>query len=388
MIVKVFRLISHATVYLRTLLLGGPNYMIFFVTGRCNLRCSFCFYLDEIENADKERELTVEEISKIAKRSPTLYHITFTGGETFLRDDFDEIVKLFYRFSNTRSVTITTNGTYPERVGKMIEEIAKSCPNLIVRVPLSMDGFEEVHDQIRGMPGIWKKVLRTYELLRVIADKYSNVKIDVTSVLQQSNLDNIEKLINFVNHEMRVENHAINFPRGAIKEKGNILPEEQKYQEIMSRSSEARKQGKYQFPFFSRLLILMRDLTEMVIMEIHRKKKMPFVCQAGASLIEMNEYGELFPCETLDTLIKDEETLRQADFKKSWMGNVRDHDYNINQVMDTVQARRVTSFIQKEGCACTFECAIGASLAFKPTNLLKMQFQKIKPALFGATIDK
>jgi len=56
--------------------------------------------------------------------------------------------------------------------------------------------------------------------------------------------------------------------------------------------------------------------------------------------------------------------------------------------MDTVQARRVTSFIQKEGCVCTFECAIGASLAFKPTNLLKMQFQKMKSALLGATIGK
>ena len=115
---------------------------------------------------------------------------------------------------------------------------------------------------------------------------------------------------------------------------------------------------------------------------------MPFVCQAGKSLIEMNEYGELFPCETLDTLIKDEETLRQADFKESWMGNVRDHNYDIKQVMATSQAGRVTSFIQKEGCACTFECAIGASLVFKPTNLLKMQFQKIKLTLFGSTIDK
>ena len=76
--------------------------------------------MDEIENADKERELTVEEISKIAKGGSSLYHITFTGGETFLRDDIDEIVKLFYRFSNTRSVTITTNGTYPERVGEMV----------------------------------------------------------------------------------------------------------------------------------------------------------------------------------------------------------------------------------------------------------------------------
>ena len=162
----IFRLINHAIVYLRTLFSDGPNYLIFFITARCNFRCSFCFYLEEIENADKERELTLDEIKKIAKSSPVLYHVTFTGGETFLRDDIDEIVKLFYQYSNTRSVTITTNGSYPERIGKMVEEMAKSCPNLIVRVPLSLDGFKEVHDQIRGVPGTWEKVLHTYDLFK------------------------------------------------------------------------------------------------------------------------------------------------------------------------------------------------------------------------------
>lgn len=385
---RIFRFISHTIVYTRTLFSDGPNYLIFFITGRCNLRCSFCFYLEEIENADKEKELTLNEITKIAKNSPVLYHITFTGGETFLRDDIDEIVQIFYRFSNTRSITITTNGTYPERIGKMVEKMAKSCPNLIIRVPLSMDGFEEVHDKIRGMPGVWEKVLHTYKSLRAIADKYSNIKIDVTSVLQKSNLENIETLVDFVNNQMRVENHAINYPRGAIQEKENILPEEQKYKEIVNRSSETRNQKNYQFPFFSRLLILMRSLTETVIMEIQQKKKMPFICRAGTSLIEMNEYGELFPCETLDTLIKDGETLRQANFEKSLMGNVRDHNYDINQVMKTTKANRVTSFIQNEGCACTFECAIGASLVFKPTNIFKVQLQKIMATFLGPPTNK
>ena len=383
MIVKPFRLINHASVYLRTLLSSGPNYLIFFVTGRCNLRCSFCFYLEEIENAEKGRELTIEEITKVAKLSPVLYHITFTGGETFLREDIDEIVRLFYSHSNTRSVTLTTNGTYPERIGGKVEEIAKSCPNLIIRVPLSMDGFEDIHDQIRGASGIWEKVLQTYELLRVVADRYSNVKIDITSVLQQANVDNIGTLINFVKTKLRVENHAVNFPRGAIQEKGAILPEESKYKEIISQSSSDRKRKKYRFPLFSRILILMRDLTETVIIKIQREGKMPFVCQAGGRLIEMNEYGELFPCETLDTLIKDNNTSHKPEFKKSWMGNVRDHNYSINQVINTGQARRVTSFIQNEGCACTFECAIGASLVFKPQNMFRIQFSRLKSTLFG-----
>ena len=65
MISKFLRLLSHATVYLKTFFYTGPSYLIFFTTGRCNLRCSFCFYLEEIENADKKRELTLEEIEEL-----------------------------------------------------------------------------------------------------------------------------------------------------------------------------------------------------------------------------------------------------------------------------------------------------------------------------------
>ena len=45
---------------------------------------------------------------------------------------------------------------------------------------------------------------------------------------------------------------------------------------------------------------------------------------------------------------KDEETLRQADFKESWMGDVREHHYDIKQVMDTAQARQVNSLFRKK----------------------------------------
>lgn len=369
---------NHLFVYLKALLSSGPNYLIFFITGRCNLRCAHCFYLDEIEKADQKKELTLEEITEIAKRSPTLYHITFTGGETFLRNDLDEIVKLFYRYSHTRSITLTTNGTYPERVAEKVAEIARSCPLLIVRIPLSIDGTEPVHDLMRGLPGTWKKVLQTYESLRTVADRYSNVKIDVTSVLTQANTEDIESLIEYVKTHMTIDNHVINFPRGAMKDEETILPEEEKYREIIQNSSNDRKPHKYRFPIFSRILIFMRDLTETVIVEVQNRKKMPFICQAGKRLIEMNEYGELFPCEVLDTLIRNKETLHEPGFTESWMGNVRDHNYDISQVMRAKQARQVTSFIQGEGCACTFECAIGASLVFQPRNILQVLFSRLK----------
>jgi hypothetical protein len=126
---------------------------------------------------------------------------------------------------------------------------------------------------------------------------------------------------------------------------------------------------------------MMRDLTEMSIMMIQKRNRMPFTCQAGTRLVEMNEYGELFPCETLDTLIKEGDVLQTPSFKDSWMGNVRDHEYDFRRVLRTRKARSVNKFIQNDGCACTFECAIGASLVFRPTNIFHMQFIKIKSML-------
>ncbi|KAF0225631.1 MAG: hypothetical protein FD176_317 [Rhodospirillaceae bacterium] len=368
---RLVRLADHGRVYLRTLLSDGPTYLIFFVTGRCNLRCAHCFYIEEIEHADKSRELTLAEIESIARKAPALYHITFTGGETFLRDDIADIVEMFYRHASTRSVTLTTNGTVPELIARAVERIAIACPNMVVRVPLSVDGTEPVHDKSRGMQGAWKKAMRTYEMLRQVADRHDNVKLDLTSVLTQLNGDDIEKLAEYVKANMKVDNHAINLARGAIRDPESIRPAEGIYERIIERTRGDRTRSKYRFPLLSRILIAMRNMTEQTIQWVQANGRMPFVCEAGTRLIEMNEYGELFPCEILDTLIANGETLAPAPFEKSWMGNVRAHEYDLRAVLASDQAKAVSRFIRDGGCACTFECAIGASLVFRPVNIFK-----------------
>lgn len=373
---KALRLVDHAQVYVRALLSSGPNYLILFITGRCNLRCAHCFYLDEIEHADKKRELTLEEIGKMARNSPILYHITFTGGETFIRTDIADIVKEFYNHAHTRSVTLTTNGTYPDRVAEQVQAIAKACPNMIVRVPLSLDGTEAVHDKSRGLAGTFRKVMRCYELLRAVADAHNNVKLDITSVLTQSNASDIQALVDFVQANLVVDNHAINFPRGNVKDPEALLPSEAVYKDIVEGSSAGRKRTCYRFPLFSRVLIFLRDLVENAIKYVQRVGRMPFVCEAGTRLIEINEYGELFPCEVLDSQIRDGQTLAPAPFKEAWMGNVRDHDYDLRKVLAMPQARAVAEFIRGGGCACTFECAIGASFVFKPSNILRFALNR------------
>ncbi len=377
---QALRFVNQLYHYVRAVYAGGPNYMILFVTGRCNLRCPHCFYLTEIENASAARELKLWEFEKISRSLPHLLQLTCSGGETFIRQDIAEIAQLFYKHSNTRFFTFTTNGTFPEQIAEKVGAIAKACPNAIIRIPLSIDGTEEIHDAARGRKGTWDKVMRSYALLRELADRSDNIRIDITSVLSKINESNIVELVNYVQKHLQIENHTVLYARGAIREKEKILPEELRYQELVTKTFDRRRK-RYDFPVISRAFVMLREAVETVIVEVQRTGNLPFACQAGERLIEMNEYGKLFPCEILETLIKEKQVAFEPDFDDAWMGDVREFDYDVSKVLNSSKAKKIRRFIQDKGCACTYECALGASIAFEPTNYAGLVWKKLKASV-------
>ena len=73
------------------------GYVIVYVTNRCNFRCSFCFYGEEIEKGHKPDELTLEEHRRIARKTGPLLQLSIGGGEPFLRRDLAAIVSAYIR---------------------------------------------------------------------------------------------------------------------------------------------------------------------------------------------------------------------------------------------------------------------------------------------------
>ena len=71
---------------------GPPLHLTFFVTARCNAVCKHCFYHDSLNK--KFNELTLEEIDKFTKTMDPLLSLSITGGEPYIRDDIDKIVKI------------------------------------------------------------------------------------------------------------------------------------------------------------------------------------------------------------------------------------------------------------------------------------------------------
>lgn len=100
-----------------------------------------------------------EEISpKELEKLPRLKFINITGGEPFVREDLDEIVRVCY----TRSprIVISTSGWYSDRV----IGLARQYPQIGIRI--SIEGLAQKNDELRGRKGGFERGLNTLKTLR------------------------------------------------------------------------------------------------------------------------------------------------------------------------------------------------------------------------------
>jgi radical SAM protein with 4Fe4S-binding SPASM domain len=165
------------------------------VTRRCNLRCVMCPYLEfltELPRAEQaEGELTTDEWKGVLDQIRRFSLITFTGGEPWIRRDFQEL----YEHACRRHLVHTiTNGTLLRDA--TIERIVELAPRRFPRngpffIGISLDGVGDVHDKIRAQDGAYERSLKAVRALaeaRRAAEKKFPL-IHVTAVVQDANLD-------------------------------------------------------------------------------------------------------------------------------------------------------------------------------------------------------
>src|ERR671929_823093 len=81
--------------------------VILFVTSRCNAYCQTCFYHEEL---NQPGDLTFAQIEKVSQTMPPITDLWLSGGEPTLRQDVDDIIRLFVENNGVRRVIIPTNG--------------------------------------------------------------------------------------------------------------------------------------------------------------------------------------------------------------------------------------------------------------------------------------
>ncbi|MBW1881758.1 MAG: radical SAM protein [Deltaproteobacteria bacterium] len=153
----------------------NPIYLSHALTSRCNARCGFCawnFY-------EQDSDLTTEEVKKLysdARRAGFLA-LSIWGGEPLVRKDVGEIFHHAYQLGFTTN--IVTNGVLLER--KMDQVVP-----FIDRISVSVDHASELHDELRGVPGLYQRIV---DATRAIRRRDPNKKIVFICTLQKANVD-------------------------------------------------------------------------------------------------------------------------------------------------------------------------------------------------------
>jgi MoaA/NifB/PqqE/SkfB family radical SAM enzyme len=170
--------------------LDRPYKLNFCITYWCQSRCLTC----NIWQMKPKGELSIDEIREFVKKNPYFKWVELTGGEPFLRSDIVEIAKAFKEYSKgLYIITMPTNSLCDHGLveRKLREILSLGIPRVAITV--SLDGYKELHDKIRGIPGNYEKAIDTFKRLKQLKKEFKNLYFVFGYTLSKLNKGEFEK---------------------------------------------------------------------------------------------------------------------------------------------------------------------------------------------------
>lgn len=128
------------------------------ITGRCNYRCKHCYLsAPDAKLGEPSHEQVMDIIDQL--EACGIFHVSLTGGEPLLREDFREIVAKLSE-KKIRITQIYSNGSLVDKALLELLEYFGQKPEF----NMSYDGDDGWHDWMRGVPGAEKVVLDAFDL--------------------------------------------------------------------------------------------------------------------------------------------------------------------------------------------------------------------------------
>ncbi|SHI59676.1 polysaccharide pyruvyl transferase family protein [Algibacter luteus] len=160
----------------------------------CNSKCTMC----NIWKNKQDKEITYDDL-KVILSDPLYSNVTgvgITGGEPTLREDLVDLYKACIDFlPKLKYLSIITNCINVKDVKRQLNLVNELCKahNIAFSVMVSLDGYGEVHDKIRGREG---NFITAIEVINFVKE---DLKIPVSfgSTISKENVWEIDELLDF-----------------------------------------------------------------------------------------------------------------------------------------------------------------------------------------------
>lgn len=359
---------------------GKVSKLFFFVTAKCNARCSFCFNLDNVVNWEKRKptELTLEEITKLAKNFKRLPYLTLSGGEPFLRKDLVDVIEAFHIHAKTQWVTIPSNAALTETSLEKTVQILNRCPNLFLTVQASLDSLGIDHDKSRNIKDGFRKMEETLQGWSRLCGFYPNLRIQLATAYDDFNQARINEIIQYNRDHFNVHQQILYLIRDAhttiTQSNNHLMPS---YFRLIDNINEyeAARSGSTN-DFWHRVVRTIQKQVNHDIFFIKKNKEFLRPCHATSKFFTLYDDGQVSPCEVLD---------------QTSLGNVRDYDfdyYALKKARDVRQYYKQT--IVKAKCNCDWTCATPINMLYdvKSLGAIAKGFFSSKPLSVGEAFSE
>lgn len=273
------------------------------------MRCQMCNIWKN--PTDPKEEIKPEELEML----PKFKFVNITGGEPFIREDLDEIVRVM--FTKSPRIVISTSGWFEDRV----IDLARKFPNIGIRI--SIEGLREKNDELRGRQGGFEKGVRILRTLREMGVKDIGFGITVSNHNSADMLD-LYKL----SKELDMEFATAAFHNSFYFHKyDNVITNKDEVTANFKRLMEMQMREKYPKSWF-------RSYFNMGLINYVNGGERLLPCEAGTVNFFIDPWGEVYPCNGME----------ESKWKKS-MGNIRSGK-SFEEIWNSPEAEEVRRMVR------------------------------------------
>jgi radical SAM protein with 4Fe4S-binding SPASM domain len=254
----------------------------------------------------RSKEITPEEIMRL----PSARFINLTGGEPFVREDLEEVIRVC--FTKSPRVVISTSGWMENR----ILDIARKFPRIGIRI--SIEGLSCKNDELRGQKGGFDKGLNTLLTLREMGIK----DIGFGCTVSNSNSRDMLSLYR-LSRALGLEFATATFHNSYYFHKtDNVITNRDEVCSDFEKLINMQLKEPHPKSWF-------RAFFNMGLINYIEGNRRLLPCEAGMINFFVEPYGDVYPCNGLE-----------ERYWKERMGNIRETP-DFNELWNSEQARMV-----------------------------------------------